>query len=122
MDEKELSRQLGRSFMIANPPFVLPALPADLSIYTARETHASWLAFIGERPESDRLDPTLASIDASRVETIDGAGVQLLTSLARTLALRGLTLVIEAPSHILRRSCETAGIASLLRADAESHA
>ncbi len=91
-----------------------PALPAELSIYTAAETRAAWLAWLAsEDAAAGQVDPTIA-VDASAVDVIDGAGVQLLLALARTLHERGTGLAFSAPSRVLQEGCAALGADALL--------
>ncbi|MEI7446746.1 MAG: STAS domain-containing protein [Burkholderiales bacterium] len=60
-----------------------------------------------------------AQVDASGVDEVDAAGVQLLVSLSRTLAERGRPLRLHAPSGPLRDACRTLGAQALIEAPAE---
>ena len=83
-------------------------LPPELTIYTAAETRAAWLAALAEPGEG-----TLA-VQAGAVTEIDAAGVQLLASLARTLSAQQRSLQLVEPSAALRGACERLGLSSLL--------
>ena len=98
-------------------PAPMPALPAELSIYTAAETRASWLGWLAADASSGR-DVAEVVAQAAAVDVIDGAGVQLLLSLARTLHERGLALVLCAPSRVLKEGCAALGAQALLPAEA----
>lgn len=84
------------------------ALPTELTIYTAAETRSAWLTALAEAG-----DGSLA-VQAGAVTEIDAAGVQLLASLARTLAAQQRSLQLVAPSTTLRGACERMGLSSLL--------
>lgn len=93
-------------------------LPAELSIYTAAELHPQWLAWAsrdgGARPD--------ALVDATAVDQVDGAGVQLLVALQRCLAARGCTLRLLAPSRPLRDACDALGLSAWLQQLLETQA
>lgn len=84
------------------------ALPAELTIYTAGETRAAWLAWLAEH-----ADGPLA-VDAAPVTEVDAAGVQLIVALSRSLAAQQRELCLLAPSTALRNACERLGLARLL--------
>lgn len=88
------------------------ALPPELTIYTAAETRTAWLAALAEPG-----DGTLA-LEAGAVSEIDAAGVQLLASLARSLAAQQRTLKLVGPSPALQGACERLGLSDLLAAGA----
>ena len=90
----------------------MPPLPAELSIYTAAETRAAWLAWLATAEAGGSA--ATVSIDASPVDVIDGAGVQLLLSLSRSLHERGLELALSAPSRVLQEGCAALGADALL--------
>ena len=90
------------------------ALPPELTIYTAAETRSSWLAALAEPG-----DGPLALL-AGTVNEIDAAGVQLLASLARTLAAQQRTLQLLDPSPALQGACERLGLSGLLATGAEA--
>lgn len=84
------------------------ALPPELTIYTAAETRTAWLAALAEPGEG-----TLA-VPAGAVTEVDAAGIQLLASLARTLAAQQRTLKLLDPSPALQGACERLGLSGLL--------
>ncbi len=90
------------------------ALPPELTIYTAAETRSAWLAALAEPG-----DGTLA-LQAGGVSEIDAAGVQLLASLACTLASQQRTLQLVDPSPALRGACERLGLSRLLATGADA--
>ena len=90
------------------------ALPPELTIYTAAETRSAWLAALAEAGDG------ALSVPAGAVTEIDAAGVQLLASLARTLAAQQRPLQLVAPSAALRDACARLGLSSLLAPGAEA--
>ena len=95
-------------------PSPMPALPAELSIYTAAETRAAWLAWLAADDAASGRSDAAALVDASAVDVVDGAGVQLLISLRRTLHDRGIALALSAPSRVLQDGCAALGAEALL--------
>ncbi len=91
----------------ALPPGAL-RLPAELSIYTAAELHPQWLAWAALQQGAT------ACADGAAVDQVDGAGVQLLVALQRSLAARGCALHLSAPSRPLREACTALGLADWL--------
>ncbi|MFG6463899.1 lipid asymmetry maintenance protein MlaB [Roseateles sp. DXS20W] len=83
-------------------------LPAELSIYTAAELHPQWLAWAAQHTGHE------ATADATAVDQVDGAGVQLLVALERGLAARGVALRLRNPSRPLREACTALGLAGWL--------
>jgi len=69
-------------------------LPAELTVRSGMQLRQALLAAI-DRPQPDPL-----MLDASQVEEVDGAGVQLLIALRRSLAARrrGLALLGSTPA------------------------
>jgi anti-anti-sigma regulatory factor len=61
-------------------------------------------------------------VDASQVDEVDAAGVQLLVALSRSLASRGRHLRLQAPSGPLRDACRTLGAHALIAAHAAGDA
>lgn len=87
-------------------------LPAELNIYTASELHGRWLAWLGDLP-ADEAD---ARLNAAHVEQIDGAGMQLLVALQRTLAARGCAMRLIEPSQVLCDASAALGLSEWLEA------
>jgi len=92
------------------------SLPAELSIFTANETRAVWLAWLAAESHSLTGAEGLPPLDASQVDVVDGAGVQLLLSLRHSLHERGLALQLAAPSRTLSDACKAMGAGALLLA------
>ena len=89
-----------------------PVLPAELTIYTVGELHPQWSAWLAEAASTD--DDAPVCLDGSAVDQVDGAGLQLLVSLANSLAARQRTLQLVDASRLLVNACETLGLAALL--------
>lgn len=87
-------------------------LPAELTIYTVGELHPQWSAWLADAGSAD--DDTPLCITAAAVDQIDGAGLQLLVSLANSLAARQRTLQLVDASPLLVNACQTLGLRSLL--------
>ncbi len=92
------------------PATLTLALPPELTIYTAREMLPQWLGWLHQLP----ADADVATVDGAGLGEIDGAGVQMLVSLQRTLAERGRRMCIQAPSDALQSGCRAAGLAAWL--------
>ncbi|MEO7335458.1 MAG: STAS domain-containing protein [Caldimonas sp.] len=98
----------------------MPDLPADLSIYSATETRAGWLAWLAAESSGFPADVSCVDLDGNRVDVVDGSGVQLLLALSRTLRERGLALRLTAPSGALRTACAALGSGSLVAPEASA--
>lgn len=86
------------------------ALPAELTIYTVAELRADWRGWLGASlAEAEPEEPLVA--EAGAVDQVDAAGVQLLLSLANTLARQGHALQLRRPSPPLAQACELLGVA-----------
>ena len=92
-------------------------LPAELTIFTASATRADWLAWLGS-PDLDRK--STIRIDAAPVEDVDGAGVQLLGALLRSLLEQALAWQVVAPSAALLEACHTLGCPEWLTDSAQA--
>jgi ABC-type transporter Mla MlaB component len=88
------------------------ALPSELSIYTAAELHPRWLLWLEALPP----DGAPARLHGGAVDQVDAAGMQLLLSLARALALRGQALQLHEPSLVLQQACQALGLQAWLQA------
>lgn len=86
-------------------------LPADLSIYSVASTRQAWLATLAA-PAAANLGAL--RVDASSVSEIDGAGLQLLLSLQRSMAAQRRSLCLVQPSRALRVACSRAGLGPTL--------
>jgi len=91
-------------------------LPRELTIYHVAELCDKWrtaVQALGVSPAGDLRSPQggLLQVEAARVDEVDGAGIQLLLSLSRTLAARNGELRLVNASEPLRRACEAFGVA-----------
>lgn len=89
------------------------ALPAEVTIYTVGELRGQCLAWLGEAPAGGDGGEHWP-LDTSAVDQIDAAGVQLLVSLAQTLAQQGQPLQLLQPGTALREACTALGLADWL--------
>lgn len=89
------------------------ALPAELTIYTAAQTRQGLLERL---LADDGASEQPFVVDGSAVAEVDGAGVQLLVSLSRSLLAQGRRLAIAAPAEALASACVALGAASLVEA------
>ena len=89
------------------------SLPAELTIYTASETRASWLAWLAAEP-ADAGGDGRCTVHAGAVDQVDAAGVQLLVALSHTLARQQRRLLLLDPSTPLCVACEALGASALL--------
>lgn len=88
-------------------------LPAELTIYTASELCAQARTWLAEGAD-DTGDAAAWALQASAVDQIDAAGVQLLLSLARSLEGRSQALRLTQPSAPLMDACAALGLADWL--------
>jgi ABC-type transporter Mla MlaB component len=91
-----------------------PALPPELTIYTAADTHRLWLDWWAG---AGAAGSGAVAVDAAALDSIDGAGLQLLLALQRLFAGHECTLALERPSAVLRAACAAMGAPLLLPAD-----
>lgn len=91
-----------------------PALPQELTIYTAADSHALLRQWADAAAREDSDAPL--RVDAAAVGEADAAGVQLLVALERTLQAQGRGLLLHAPSAALTAACGTLGAGFLLEA------
>jgi ABC-type transporter Mla MlaB component len=97
------------------PPLTALRLPAELTIYAVGELQPQWLAWLADlsthsaAPGADQVD-----VDAQAVDQVDAAGLQMLVSLQRTLADRGLRMLVQQPSATLLEGCGTLGLVDTL--------
>lgn len=85
-------------------------LPSEITIYVAAELRSPWLDWL-EREAGHEAE---AEADGRAVEEIDGAGLQCLLALARSLEARQQCLRIRQPSEVLRQACARLGATHLL--------
>lgn len=89
------------------------SLPAELAIYTATDVRSQLLDMAQAAPLSD----THLHVDASAVSEIDGAGIQLLIALDKSLRCRGQRLVLASPSACVRQAMQLTGATHLACVD-----
>ena len=89
-------------------------LPAELTIYSSLETRDALVGWLAKQ-DLGTASPLL--VGGSEVTDIDGAGVQLLASLAASVAQRGDTWRLVAPSEALQSACRTLGFTAWMDAD-----
>lgn len=95
------------------------SLPAELTIYSVGPTRSLFQEWASKPPKARRgaaAGNVPLLVDSSAVQEVDAAGVQLLLSLARSLAAGKRTLQLESPSSALSSACHTLGAASLIPA------
>lgn len=84
------------------------ALPPELTIYTATDLAALFRLWLQTAAEPG-TEPDFR-VDGSAVHEVDGAGLQLLASLANSLAALGRTLTVDTPSPVLQRGARLTGL------------
>ena len=89
-------------------------LPAELTIYTVGELKGQCLAWLGAAPAEGDTGGDHWPLDASAVDQIDAAGVQLLVSLAQTLSQQGQPLKLLQPGTALSEACAALGLTGWL--------
>ncbi|MFC3682442.1 STAS domain-containing protein [Hydrogenophaga luteola] len=87
------------------------SLPSELTIYTASELCAQARTWLADNTASGGDAWTL---EASAVDQVDAAGVQLLLSLARSLEDRSQALRLAQPSTPLVEACAALGLTDWL--------
>lgn len=94
----------------------MPALPQELTIYTASETRKKWLAWLAEEHPAATPEHLVATstMDAAAVDQVDAAGVQLLLSLSHMLKNQGVQLRLSDASAPLREACAALGLSDRL--------
>lgn len=80
---------------------------AELCISEASQQQAQWHQALAAL---DAGQPCRVELDASGLEAVDSAGVQLLLSLKRQLEQLGGALVITAPSTALQQALHVFGL------------
>lgn len=91
------------------------SLPQELTIYTAGELRGLCLAWLADTAAGTAPDADDGwALEASSVDQVDAAGVQLLVSLARSLDARSLALRLLRPSTPLADACAALGLADWL--------
>lgn len=85
-------------------------LPRELNIYTVGRVREQLLAALSNAGGAEHG----LAIDGSAVDTVDGAGVQLLVSLANQAALGQCTVRLGRASATLTGACRMLGLSELL--------
>lgn len=94
----------------------LRTLPAELSIYTVGELKAVCLGWMGESGHDADPQGGHWPLDASAVDQVDAAGLQLLVSLSKSLSQQQLNLQLQQPSAPLTAACAALGLHAWLAA------
>jgi anti-anti-sigma regulatory factor len=90
------------------------SLPAEVTIYTVGELKGQCLAWLGESTAEGDTGGDHWPLDASAVDQIDAAGVQLLVSLSHTLQQQGQPLLLQQASAVLVDACAALGLGEWL--------
>ena len=90
-------------------------LPAELTIYTVGELHPQWLAAATSAQAAGGTDDERCNVDASQVQEVDTAGLQLLLSLSRLIHRQRRSLHLLNASEVLQRACTALGATALLQ-------
>lgn len=90
----------------------LAPLPSEMTIYAVSEMRSAWLDWLTALPQEAQEDggESCVKLDASAVDTVDAAGLQLLVSLRRSLQARGRTLAVSPVSDPFRDACTVLGL------------
>lgn len=97
-----------------------PALPSELTIYTASELRPQfldWLHRVREAPLAADSGDEIVELDAAAVTEVDGAGVQFLLSVANSLGQAHRVLRLHNPSRLLIDACAALGVSHLIHLD-----
>jgi anti-anti-sigma regulatory factor len=97
------------------------SLPGDLTIYAVdllRTLLQGWVATLPKGRRGVALNDVPLPVDASGVNEVDAAGVQMLLALSKSLRLRRRPLRLIDPSGRLVGACGALGVASVLLAGA----
>ena len=89
------------------------SLPTDLTIYTVAEFHSRCVSQL-LAPDAQASTKAPSLLDASAVEEVDAAGLQLLVSLANAVKRQGGSLLLDKPSLALSQACAALGMNALL--------
>lgn len=91
------------------------SLPPELTIYTVGELRSGWLAWLTDTAAGAPAETDDGwALEASSVDQVDAAGVQLLLSLARSLDAQSQALRLHRPSTPLVEACAALGLADWL--------
>ncbi len=85
-------------------------LPGEVTIYSVSELKVQCLAWMGASAPDNETGGDRWPLDASAVDQIDAAGIQLLIALSRSLARLDKTLLLQQPSVPLATACAALGL------------
>lgn len=91
-------------------------LPVELTIYTVAELHPQWLAAATPAASRAEQEDEHCTVDASQVQEVDTAGLQLLLSLSGLLQRQRRSLQLLNASEPMRRACTALGLNAGLQA------
>lgn len=86
-------------------------LPQELTIYTVGELHPQWVAWL----RAWHGEEAAGAVDASAVDQVDAAGLQMLVALDHALSARGAPLQLQGTSAVLAQGCDAIGLAAWLQ-------
>jgi anti-anti-sigma regulatory factor len=86
------------------------SLPAEVTIYTVGELKGQCLAWLVESAADSDGGSDHWPLDASAVDQVDAAGVQLLVSLSHSLQQQGQPLHLLQPGTVLVDACAALGL------------
>lgn len=92
-------------------------LPTELTIYSALETRDALQIWLAKQTQGS-VSPL--EVGAASVAEIDGAGLQLLASLAASVTQRGDAWHLVAPSEAVQDACRTLGFTAWLASTSSS--
>ena len=98
----------------------LYSLPAELTIYSLTSLREEWLGWVSKTAKARKVSQRANKpwqVDASRVDEVDAAGVQLLLALAHSLSTKNRSLQLINPSNPIANACRGLGVANLLAPD-----
>jgi ABC-type transporter Mla MlaB component len=90
-------------------------LPTELTIYTVAELHPQWLAAATSAQAAGGNDDEHCNVEASQVQEVDTAGLQLLLSLSGLIQRQRRSLHVVNASEALQRACAALGTTALLQ-------
>jgi anti-anti-sigma regulatory factor len=91
-------------------------LPAELTIYHVAELHRDWLQRLAAL-DRDGAAAAPAALDAAPLQQLDGAGLQLLLSLRKALAERGVDAPLRSAGPLLHAAAAALGLHAALGLD-----
>ena len=88
-------------------------MPPELTIFHVTELQREWLQRLAEL-DRDGAAATPQAIDAAPLQQLDGAGLQLLLSLRKALAERGLEPPLQGAGPVLHHAAAALGLQAAL--------